>query len=284
MVPQLVSEPGKWVANAYFCRPGGMSANAALVAQRVRAAPSPQVLLCAPFGDDEPGAALQGALQDAGVTLHPACRVAGARTSVSAVLIDAQGERQGHNVRGNAQHTCPLPDAHWLTGVRAVQVDPRWPEGARAALLAARERGLISMLDADVAPSDVLRGLAPMADWVVFSSDGLRAWAGLAKDTRNIDEAFKQACEALPAAQVVVTQGASGLRWREPGQPVVAMPAHAVRVVNTNGAGDALHGALLLALAEGQPPAQALHFGVAAAACSVTAAPYGRAEVMALVS
>ncbi|MFY8089145.1 MAG: PfkB family carbohydrate kinase, partial [Rubrivivax sp.] len=54
--------------------------------------------------------------------------------------------------------------------------------------------------------------------------------------------------------------------------------------INTNGAGDTLHGALLLALAEGLPPSEALHFGAAAAACSVTGRPYTRVQAMSLLA
>lgn len=292
MVPRLSAEPGKFVAQRYFCRPGGMSANAALAAQRLRGPQSPTVMLASPMGDDPTGQSLQAALRGAGIRLLDSCIVTGARTSVSAVLVDAEGERQGHNVRGDAQHRCGLPQAGWLQGVQALQVDPRWPEGATAALTLARERGILSMLDGDVAPPAVLQALAPLADWAVFSSDGLLAWAadGSAADAtplRNLAEAvpaaFSRVCAALPDTQLVVTRGADGLLWRPPGQPVRALPAHAVTAVNTNGAGDALHGALLLALAEGQTPERALRFAVAAAACSVTGQPHGRPEVLALM-
>jgi sulfofructose kinase len=279
-VPQLLSSPGKFVAEAYFCRPGGMSANAALAAQRARGPHSPTVLLAAPLGDDEAGAALCQALDAAGVQLQPDCVLSGHRTSVSAVLIDAAGERQGHNVRGTAQAAAPLPQAGWFSGVRALQVDPRWPDGARAALALARAAGAVSMLDGDVAPPVVLQDLAPRADWVVFSSDGLRAWAG-AQAGRDVASLFAQACAALPDTWLAVTCGADGLLWRPPGGTVVARPAVPVPVVNTNGAGDALHGALLLALAEGQPPEAALRFGLAAAACAVAGEDWHRDTLLA---
>ena len=99
-----------------------------------------------------------------------------------------------------------------------------------------------------------------------------------------VDALFQRLCAALPHTQLVVTLGAAGLLWRAPGLPVVHRPAHAVEVVNTNGAGDTLHGALLLALAEGLPPSEALHFGAAAAACSVTGRPYTRAQAMSLLA
>lgn len=279
MVPHLNALPGKYVASGYACRPGGMSANAALAAQRVRASDSPQVLLAAPMGDDEPGQALQAALAEAGVLLQPECVVPGARTGVSAVLVDAEGERQGHNVRSNAHSQSPLPKPEWFDTVCALQVDPRWPAGARATLALARARGIVSLLDADVAPREVLQDLATRADWVVFSSDGLRCWAG--DEHSSLEPLFAQACTALPDAQLAVTLGAQGLLWRASGMAPQTLAAYPVRAVNTNGAGDALHGALLLALAEGQDAESALRFGMAAAACSVAGEAFGRDDVLA---
>jgi sulfofructose kinase len=279
-VPKLLAEPGKWVANSFHCRPGGMSANAALAAQKLRGVVSPAVRLAAPMGDDKIGRALADDLQAAGVELVAPCVIAGARTSTSVVLVDAQGERQGHNVRGNAQEQAPLPDETWLAGVLALQVDPRWPPGAQRALELARHAGIPSLLDADVAPTAHLRALAPLADWVVFSTDGLRAWAD--DHSASLPSLFAAACVALPTAHVAVTRGAGGLIWRPTGQAAVTWPAHSVRAVNTNGAGDALHGALLLALAEGLSPEAALRVGMAAAALTCTAQDFGRSQVWAM--
>jgi sulfofructose kinase len=279
-VPRLHAEPGKWVAQSYACRPGGMCANAALAAQAVRAPSSPRVKLAAPMGDDEAGRSLAAALLSAGVEVQPACVIAGARTSVSAVLVDDCGERQGHNVRGNAQEQSPLPDSSWLVGARGLQVDPRWPRGAQRALELARASSVISLLDGDVAPAEDLRSLAPLADWVVFSSDGLRAWSGDAQ--APIEMLFHSASEALPETQLAVTLGAKGLLWRHRGRPSAYWPSFTVPVVNTNGAGDALHGVLLMALAEGVPAETALRMGMAAGALTCTGQAFQRAAVTAL--
>ncbi len=280
MVPRLTAEPGKFVASRYGSRPGGMSTNAAMAAQQLRGADSPAVHLAAPMGDDESGQALLHALGHAGVHVLPACVLAGRRSSVSAVLVDQAGERQGHNVRGDAQAYAPLPDAALLAGAVGLQVDPRWPAGARRALELARQAGVPSLLDGDVAPTHTLRELAPLADWVVFSSDGLRAWSGISD--HPLEDGFSRACAELPHTQLAVTLGPQGLWWRAPGAAIQAWPAYPVLAVNTNGAGDALHGALLLALAENLPPAQALRFGMAAAALTCAGQPLDRNAAQAL--
>lgn len=72
-------------------------------------------------------------------------------------------------------------------------------------------------------------------------------------------------------AWVVVTRGAAGLSWRNPPgrwHRVLSPPAQAV--VNATGAGDALLGGVLAALARGASVPDALQLGVAVAAASVS--------------
>ncbi|WP_457326185.1 PfkB family carbohydrate kinase, partial [Roseateles sp. P5_E11] len=73
-----------------------------------------------------------------------------------------------------------------------------------------------------------------------------------------------------PAA-VLVSLGAEGLCWVD-GQGTRRVPARKVKAVDTVGAGDTLVGALITALAEGQPIENALAFAQAAAALAVSRA------------
>src|SRR5690606_8979108 len=68
---------------------------------------------------------------------------------------------------------------------------------------------------------------------------------------------------------VAVTAGAQGCFWHEDGK-VLHRPAPKVEAVDTLAAGDVFHGAFTLALAEGQPIAEAVAFANAAAAISCT--------------
>lgn len=279
-VDHLQQGGGKSVAHAYACRAGGLALNAALAAQRLRGAASPAVRLASACGDDMAGSQLRQAWREA-VCAESAesadggeaafIVVPGARTSVSAVLVDAHGERQVRNFRGDAFARAPLPAAAALEGAIGVQADPRWPAAARWALQAARTRGITALLDAEVAEPAVLRELVPLADWVVFSAAGFEAWAGAG--------ARPEAVALPPGAQVVVTQGARGLWWRPPDGRPRELPAFEVEARDTNGAGDTLHGALLLLLAEGLPPAQALRRAMAAAALACTGTPPTRAAL-----
>lgn len=297
-VDDLAGGGGKGVARDYHCRAGGLALNAARAAHRLRGPASPAVRLLSACGDDAAGAMLQQAWRDAtaavrppparpggaeGVLPHADGRhdaeavfavVPGARTSVSAVLVDRRGERQLRNFRGDAFAHAPLPDSSSLDGAIGVQVDPRWPAAARWALAQCRARGLVSLLDAEVAETALLRELVPLADWVVFSAAGFEAWAGAGA---RLDAAV--AADLPAGAQVVVTRGAEGAVWREPGGRLRSLQAFDIDAHDTNGAGDALHGALLLSLAEGLPPAEALRRAMAAAALACRGAPPTRAEL-----
>lgn len=281
-VPSLEPGAGKHLAHRYEGRIGGLAARAALAAQALRTEGSPAVRLLTACGDDDAGRWLRAGLQAAGVDIGGVAIVEGARTSVSAVLVDPAGERQLHNFRGDAFERAPLPDAALLRDALAVQVDPRWPAAARRALAQCRAEGRLSLLDAEVAPRSLLRELVPLADWVVFSSAGWRAWAGVEGTGESLlgATALDAVAETAPAAQLVLTRGGAPALWRQPDGRHAAIAAHRVQAVDTNGAGDTLHGALLLALAQGRPPEAALARAMAAAALACSGAAVTPAAVV----
>jgi ribokinase len=82
-------------------------------------------------------------------------------------------------------------------------------------------------------------------------------------------EALAQALRAKGPAAVLVSLGADGLCWVDD-QGTRRVPARPVKAVDTVGAGDTLVGALVTALAEGKPIANALAFAQAAAAIAVS--------------
>jgi sulfofructose kinase len=82
-----------------------------------------------------------------------------------------------------------------------------------------------------------------------------------------------------PDAELIVTLGAQGLLWQRPGGDCRALPAFRVPVVDTNGAGDVLHGALALTLAEGLGAEVAVRRAMAAAALACRGTAPTRAEL-----
>lgn len=251
------TQPTKTPARNYGAISGGMAANASIAAARLGA----QVRLHGAVGDDEAGLFLVRRLQASGVDCEQLQRVAGAASSVSAVVIDARGERQIFNHRGDALSRAAPLDIAQLQGCDVLIADPRWMAGALAALRWARAAGIPSLLDGDLSPQDDLQALTALADWAVFSESGLAAFAPQGSIADGLGTALKAG-----AHLAAVTLGAQGVRWQRPGGPVLSLPAFAVRAVDTNGAGDVFHAALALAIAEALPDAQAMRFASAAAA------------------
>lgn len=214
-------------------------------------------------GDDEAGARWLRDLAAEGVDVSGVRAVAGRRTAISTIIVDAAGERLIVPFYDPDMPREPdwLPLGR-LAEAGALLVDTRWPDGAAAALDAARAAGVPAILDADVADPAVLRDLAGRADHVVCSEPGLRL----------LEPSGELAALAarLPAAVVVaVTLGAAGVRWIADGGAGF-QPGFPVAAVDTLSAGDVFHGAYALAIAERRPVADAMRFAAAAAAIKVT--------------
>ncbi|WP_234414048.1 PfkB family carbohydrate kinase, partial [Ideonella sp. A 288] len=182
-VERFSADGGKGVAGGHVMRIGGLATNAARAAHRLRdPASGPRVRLVSAVGVDVAGDVLRQALADDGLDCRGVARVGAARTGVSAVLVDAAGERQVHSFRGDALARAAVPADLLPPGCAGVLVDPRWPEAAAQALRQARAAGVVSVLDGEVAPREVLQALLPLAAWCVFSRQGLAAWLGEGAD------------------------------------------------------------------------------------------------------
>lgn len=269
---------GKTRASALHEGGGGMAANAAAAAARLGAA----VQFWGRAGDDWAGQAMRAQLAALGVDVAQLRLFPGARSSHSAIVVDARGERMIVNFRGAGLPADPLwLPLHALAGADAVLADPRWPEGALALFAAARRRSLVSVLDADVAPAATFDLLLPHTDCAVFSAPGLAGYAAAQQLPDRLPDQLQYAL-ARGCRIAAVTLGAGGLRWAD-ASGLHALAAFPVRAVDSTGAGDVFHGALAFALGAGWPLRRALRFSAAAAALKCTR-PGGRAGAPDLAS
>ena len=255
-VPQ---PPSKNVARTYHMGLGGMAATAAVAIARLGG----RSALWGRVGDDANGPPLAAVLAAEGVDASWLRQVPGARTPVSAVLVDQLGERVTVAFRGEGLSTDPawLPIGT-LDGARALLCDPRWPDGAERALLEARARCIPSVIDAEKSETRILLQLAPLAEHAIFSTPGLGIFApgvGLAEGLRRAIDAG--------ARVAAVTRGERGVVWVVRDDPeVYELPAFNVLATDTTGAGDVFHGAYALAIAEGRGVPEAMRFASAAGA------------------
>ena len=256
-VDAIPTEPTKTLARRYRARAGGMSLHAAIACSRLGAT----VRLLGRVGDDAAAEFLRRRLTEEGVEPRGLESVRGASTSLASVTIDAQGARQIVIHRGDALTRAHALDIRQLHGADLVLADARWPDGAAAALAWAREQGVPSLLDADVAPIEVLGRLVPLAHWVAFSQPGLALWAAARSPDAALTDALTQG-----AALALVTLGADGARWVEPQCAPRHMLPPRVKAIDTTAAGDVFHAALGIALVEGLGSHEAVVWACAAAA------------------
>ena len=213
------------------------------------------------IGSDRIGDFFLADLADAGVDTSQIRRPEGSRTGVAAVICDAAGQRLNVPFYDPSLGSEPswLP-VEQLDHVDCVLADTRWPEGSRRILTEARARGLIRVLDGDVAPRETIISLVPLASHVIFSEPGFRIFSGA-------DEVLPVLLEEGSAYEGImgVTLGERGFAWVEK-ERLRLVPSPKVNVVDTLAAGDVFHGAFALATAEGRAVEEAGKFACAAAA------------------
>jgi len=241
-----------------------------------------EAALWASAGDDSIGDRLVAQISEAGVDISRVRRVAGARSGFSSILMDQTGSTI-IVPRYDPTITSAPDGGPDLTGISAVMTDVRWPAAAKLALAAAKAAGISGILDADMAPREVLDGLAREASHIVASESAAKLLTGAeapeAAAWRLFDEHH---------VFVAVTAGAYGCWWTDNGG-VRHTPAPKIEAIDTLAAGDVFHAGFAVGLTEGWPMEQTIDFASAAAAIKCTrfggrlGAPT-RAEVEAFLS
>lgn len=256
---EIPARAAKYRASGFESVGGGPAATAAVAITRLGGT----ALLAARLGDDPIARIIVDELESYGVDCSGMRRFAGRSSSLSAVVVDAKGERLIMNYLDEHLE----PETGWLpdtlpSGVDAVLADTRWPEGALHALTMAGEDAVPAVLDADVpVPRD--GALLRAASHVAFSADGLSAYCGDA----DLEAALRRVNDETDA-WCCVTVGSRGAMAIEDGS-IRRFGAYSVEAKDTLGAGDVWHGAFALALAEKKSATEALQFAAAAAALKV---------------
>jgi sulfofructose kinase len=246
---KLLPKAAKQIASGMA---GSAAASIARLEQSVR--------LWSMVGDDLVGNQLLAELHAEGVDTSGSVTVPGAQTPFSSILIDANGERLvvpyfsfTSDQQATSVNQLPL---HLIKGSGAVLADVRWPQAVIRAFALAKECGVPSVLDADVASLPVLEQLAPLADHVLFSESALGTYTGCADPTR----ALEIAAISLPDAKVIgVTLGARGSLIFDRtcvGAKTGHVPSIKIQCVDTLGAGDVWHGAYCYGLVKQLPTLQ----------------------------
>lgn len=242
---------GETVTGARFAQhPGGKGANQALAARRLGA----DVKMIGCIGDDALGEAALALLRQDGVDVSDVMSEIGTATGVALIAVSPEGENQitvasGANAKVGASDVAGLPKCDVILCQLEVPVAAIETAADRAA-----ETG--ALLAINLAPAmEVSPRLLDRADLLIVNE----IEADFYGDTLHHDGGL-----------VAKTLGGHGAVLFKQGREIARVPAFAVDVVDTTGAGDTFCGALAVALAEGQAPETALRFASAAGALAVT--------------
>jgi sulfofructose kinase len=282
-VEEFPEPDGKVEAKGFFVVNGGCAANAAVAIARLGGRAALAGPMGGPAGEDSNGdRVLQAFAREKLDTTH--CqRIDGYSTALSAIFVDAKGDRTIVTYRDERIATAVPsdPDAI-IAGADAVLADNRFPIFVRPVCEAGRRRKIPVVLDGDKATVED-DPLFRICTHVVFSSECLRTTTGVT----DLAEGLKRIARHSDAF-LAVSNGPGDIVVLDRGV-LRSVPVFHIRAVDTLGAGDALHGGFVLALAEGRNTDEALRFGSAVAGikCSRIGGSAGaptRAEVEAFLA
>ena len=229
--------------------------------------------------DDEIGRALRVAMKRAGIETN--LDLSGSSSSVAEIFVDAKGERTIYMAPGATAETTPdhvrKDHADYIaSGKRLTTEVSQLPlDATLEALRIAHARGLDTVVDLDVLPSDAIRSIGDRAtlDAVLGEADLLKATDSAARELfAEIDRAEELVAaiqERYGAATVVMTEGGAGsvLCDKRGVRRIEAYTAEAV--IDSTGAGDAFLGGLLAGEALGLEIDDAAKLGNACGAACV---------------
>lgn len=242
---------------------GGNALNAAIAMARLGG----RVAFAGPMGDarETSSSFILERMAAEGIDISHIVRMPDAATPVSAIIIDATGERTLTIFRDPALWTVKLSDAdELLADCQAVLVESRCGAFCIDLCAEARRRGIPVIVGVDRAMA-LTDGLLTAASHLLFSSEQVQETAGVADD----GAALKRLA-GLTSAFLTATRGPHGTIWLNDAGTLEETPAFPVEAVDTLGAGDVFHGAFTLRLAEDGGVREALRFAAAAAALKCT--------------
>lgn len=252
---------------------GGKGANQAVAAARLGG----EVRMIARVGDDEFGQELRSGLLDASINVDDVSITSGVASGVALISVSSQGENSiivvpgANNALRPADLELCLPHLQ-SAGIILTQLEIPM-ETVEFLCCAAQSAHVPLMLDP--APA---RQLSPemlrCVTYLTPNETEALTLCGLNQSELTEQQAFEAAETLLGsgAANIILKMGARGALIAGADGLRKRVPAIPVSVVDSTAAGDAFNGAVAVALLRGLALEQAVQFGIAASALSVTRA------------
>ena len=261
--------PGETVTGSHYqVAFGGKGANQAVAAGRSGA----DIAFIACTGDDDIGERIRKQLQVDRIDVAPVSAVAGESTGVALIFVNGEGENViGIHAGANAALSTSLVDAQRerIAQADALLMQLESPLGSvlLAAQIAHQNQTTVVL---NPAPARELSDeLLSLVDIITPNETEAEKLTGVRVEN---DEDAAKAAKVLHAKgidTVIITLGSRGV-WASVKGEGRRVPGFKVQAIDTIAAGDTFNGALMTALLENTPLADALRFAHAAAAIAVT--------------
>jgi len=253
----------------FVMAPGGKGANQAVAAARLGA----KVTFVAKVGQDMLGEKAADGYKAEGINTDYIIRDPDNATGVALILVDDKGENlisvaSGANHALTVEEVEKAADAIRSADVLMLQLESPMDAICRAAELAA-EAGVAVILDPAPAPDEPLpASLLEHVTYITPNETEAQRLTGLAVEDESSAREAAEKLRRQGTRNVVVTLGSKGAVVL--GDESIFVPSHEVEALDSTAAGDAFNGGLAVALAEGQPLAEAVRQAGIVGAVSVT--------------
>ncbi|KQQ63791.1 ribokinase [Pseudomonas sp. Leaf129] len=251
--------------------PGGKGANQAVAAARLGG----QVAMIGCVGADAYGQALRQALVDEGIDCQGVREAEDVATGIAMIVVDASSQNAivivaGGNGQLESTDIERFDSLLQAADVVVCQLEIPYPVVAFA-LQRAHEAGKTVILNPAPVTGPLPSQWLGWIDYLIPNETEAQAMTGLAVNSVAEAEQAASLLREAGAGKIIVTLGERGVLFAE-GVQSRHSPGRKVQAVDTTAAGDTFVGGFAAALARGLDESQAIAFGQAAAALSVTRA------------
>lgn len=251
--------------------PGGKGANQAVAAARLGG----QVAMIGCVGADAYGQALRQALVDEGIDCQGVREAEDVATGIAMIVVDASSQNAivivaGGNGQLESTDIERFDSLLQAADVVVCQLEIPYPVVAFA-LQRAHEAGKTVILNPAPVTGPLPSQWLGWIDYLIPNETEAQALTGLAVNSVAEAEQAASLLREAGAGKIIVTLGERGVLFAD-GVQSRHSPGRKVQAVDTTAAGDTFVGGFAAALARGLDESQAIAFGQAAAALSVTRA------------